>query len=161
LYAVIVLLTGGVVWYFYSRNTPEAQLRKVVAELASCASKMPGDGGASAVLKVHSGAELFTDPARIEVAGTMFGGDISQAQIQSHLARYRSMMESAHVTVEVEEVLITGEKTGELSFTGTLRGRTKHGTEISEVRELRCEFALNEDGKWKIRRLTAQNILEK
>ncbi|MBQ7392798.1 MAG: hypothetical protein IJV89_00410 [Lentisphaeria bacterium] len=157
-----VLLGSGIGgWYFYNRNTPEAQIRKVIAVLASSASKMPGEGGAASVLKVHSGTGVFTDPARIEVAGTMFGGDISQAQIQSHLARYRSMMESAHVTVEVEQVILTGSGSGEVLFTGTLRGRTKHGTQISEVRELRCEMQLGEDGVWKIRRLTAQDILEK
>ena len=136
-------------------------MRKVIAELASCAGKMPGEGGAASVLKVHSGMELFTDPATIEVAGTTFRGEISQAQIQSHLARYRSMMESAHVSLEMESVTVTGEGAGEVIFTGTLRGRTKNGTHISEVREVQCDLVKNADGKWQIRRFQARDILQK
>lgn len=148
-------------WYCYSRTTPEAQMRKVIAELAASASKMPGEGGAASVLKVHRGMELFTDPATINVVGTMFRGEISQVQIQSHLARYRSMMESAHISLEIEEITVTGDGSGEVIFTGTLRGRSKSGTHISEVREVQCELVKNADGKWQICRFHARDILEK
>ena len=159
----VVVLAGALWagWSWYLRNTPEAQMRKVIAELAACASKMPGDGGAAAVLKVHGVMELFTDPARIEVAGTMFGGDVTQAQVQSHLARYRSMMESAHVSLEFEQVTVTGDGSGEVLFTGTLRGRSKRGTEISEVRDVHCKLVKNEKGKWQISHFSARDILEK
>lgn len=159
--AAVLIGAGWIGWVLYSRTTPEAQMRKVIAELAASGSKMPGEGGASSVLKVHSGTELFTEPARIAVRGTMFGGDISHAQIQSHLARYRSMMEYSHISADVEQVIVTGERTGEMIFTGTLNGRTKHGTQISEVRELRCIFEKDGENKWRIREITAQDVLEK
>lgn len=162
MWGIVAAVLLGAGWYFYSRTTPEAQMRKVIMELAACGSKQPGDGGAATVLKVHRGPELFTDPARIEVRGTMFGGEVSHAQIQSHLARYRSMMEYSRISVEVDQVVLTGKNTGEMAFTGSLEARTKHGRgRISEVRELHCAFEKGEDGKWRIRRLTAQDILEK
>lgn len=159
--AAAVLLAGALAWYWYAGQTPEAKMRRVIAELADCASKSPGDGAASGVLKTHRVPELFTDPSRIDVYQGMFGGEISHAQMQSHFARYRGSFEQVRVTAEVVSVRVTGPDTGVMELTGSLRGVLKSGGHVSEDRELYCEFRCDDKGGWRISHLQVREILER
>jgi len=155
------LLAGVFAWYWYAGQTPEAKMRKVIAELADCASKSPGDGAASGVLKMHRALDLFTAPCRVDVYRGMFGGEMSPAELQSHLARYRGAFERVTVTAEVLSVRADGPDAGRMELTGSLRGVLKTGGRVSEDRELRCEFRCNDKGQWQIAHLQVHEILER
>ena len=152
---------GAGVWYYCASQTPEAKMRRAIEILADCASKSPGDGTTSGVVKLHGAMELFTDPSRLEIYPGMISGDISVGELQSHLARYRSSFDHVTVTAEVVSVRATAEDRGEMEFTGTLRGVLKSGQRVSEDRELYCEFRRDEKGKWRIARMQVRDILER
>jgi len=156
-----LIVAGAIAWYWYAGQTPEAKMRKVIAELADCASKSPGDGTTSGVLKLHAAMELFTDPSQIDVYRGMFGGEISAAEMQSHLARYRSSFEHVKATAEVVSVRTDGPDSGKMELTGSVHGVLKSGGRVSEDRELYCEFKRDEKGKWRISRLQVREILER
>ncbi len=161
---VLALLLGGAagVWFWCFRDTPENKIRQVMLTLAECVTKQPGEGAASGLLKIRQGTDLFLEPCRIEIDGTMFHGEeLSQAVIQSHLARFRKIFTSVRAGVEHTEVRLTGEYTARMEFTGTLHGTFQTGKTISEVRNLVAEFRICEDNLWRIERLHVQNVLER
>lgn len=159
--AAVLLLTGGLAWHWYAGQTPEMKMRKVIAELADCASKSPGDGTTSGVVKLHRAQELFTDPCRIDVYRGMFGGEISQAELQSRLARYRSSFAHVRATAEVESLRTDGPDAGKMELTGSVHGVLKGGGRVAEDRALYCEFRRDDKGKWRISRLQVREILER
>ena len=159
--AVVLLAAAGYFgWAWFHRNTPENLILRQLNELAECASKPAGEGTSGGLLKIHALPSLFMPECELEFRVEMFRGRYTTGELEANLARYRVIFEQVKVGVKDPVVHLESPDTAVAEFTGTLNGRTKTGSRLDEIRELKCRFRLT-DGKWLIESMTVRDILQK
>lgn len=159
---VLLILVGvGGVWY-WQYNTPEAQIRRLMAELCSIASKPAGENAALGVLKINRTDKIFAPSCRIDVQHQYVDGSLNPSEITSMLARYRPLFAEVQINMRDMEIMIGPESDqASVYFTGILRGTPKKGGgRVEEVRDLFCRLKKIDD-HWRISEIAIREVLEK
>lgn len=157
----LALAVGLGVWiFFYTRTSPEAQVRKVLRELCESGTKADGDGATSGIIKCRGAMALFAADTELRFGADFFSGHTNPEEIAANLNRFRMLFNQ--VTVGMKDVKIKFKSPDEatVDFIGTLRGTLKSGSRVDELRELICTLK-KQDDKWRITALRVREILER
>lgn len=162
LIVVIVLLGSGigVYNYFFKKLSPEAQIKKQLAEFIHNASKSTGDKLTTSLIKSKSLEKLFAPRCSFDVGAASFSGTYTPEQISSDSMRYRAMFKFVKFSVSDVEIRLTSPTAATADFTGELNGITKSGESVRNYRELTCQVQLIE-GKWLISAVSVREIIKK
>ncbi len=150
----------GVWFYFYSRTTPEAQVKKVLRELCESGTRADGEGAASGIVKCRGAMALFAADTELRFGTDFFSGHTNPEEIAANLNRFRMMFSQVAVGMKDVKIKFKSPEEATVDFIGTLRGVLKSGSRVDEIRELICTLK-KQDGKWRINALRVREILER
>lgn len=157
---VLILVLGGLSFWYLNRNTDEAEIRLTLKQLCSVGSKTEGESAAAAAIKLQRSNELFTDPCRLDFRHSMFQGDFSVSEIAANIARFRMLFQTVKIEIRDLHITVTPPDKAHVYFTGLLDGIARNGEQAGEVRDLFCELKKT-DGQWRISEMNIREVLEK
>ncbi|MGN1364933.1 MAG: hypothetical protein ACI406_06190, partial [Victivallis vadensis] len=96
---VLILVLGGLSFWYLNRNTDEAEIRLTLKQLCSVGSKAEGESAAAGAIKLQRSNELFTDPCRLDFRHSMFQGDFSVSEIAANIARFRMLFQTVQIEI--------------------------------------------------------------
>ncbi|HJH05286.1 hypothetical protein [Victivallis vadensis] len=157
---VLILVLGGLSFWYLNRNTDEAEIRLTLKQLCSVGSKAEGESAAAGAIKLQRSNELFTDPCRLDFRHSMFQGDFSVSEIAANIARFRMLFQTVQIEIRDLHITVTPPDGAQVYFTGLLDGVARNGEQVGEVRDLFCKLK-KVDGKWRISEMNIREVLEK
>lgn len=158
-----VLIGGGLaVWYFFfNRESDEAQIRRVLSEIVENITKRGGDGTTSNLINSKALPKYFTSPCQVSLGGYIDSGFFTSESITNNAMRLRTMFKS--ITPAIKDLYLEIEPGGEAAvadFAASVRGVLNNGEHVDGVRDLRCKF-VKVDGEWKVNNVNIREVLEK
>ena len=157
--AVIAVLAGILVpyWYITNQSRDEQQIKNLISDLAENLSRTPQESTATALIKVKSIADAFTDPMTLAM-DKYATGIYSRDRFFASLSRYRALVGEAQVAAADITVELTGKESARGYFSGSFSGKLKSGLSDKIVKDIDAEF-VKINGKWKIKKLKFTNVL--
>lgn len=156
---IVILGTAGVC-FFYSSDSDEAQVKRVLKTLCRMATKRAGNSPAAAGLMISKTDKIFAGEFSVKIGNGMFDGIYNPTKMTAELARYRAIFTEVEVDTQDMEITFPAQNEAGVVFTGVLNGRTKTGSGISEAREVICSLIRTQDG-WRIKKLEIQEIMQR
>ena len=144
---VLILVLGGLSFWYLNRNTDEAEIRLTLKQLCSVGSKAESESAAA-------------DPCRLDFRHSMFQGDFSVSEIAANIARFRMLFQTVQIEIRDLHITVTPPDGAQVYFTGLLDGVARNGEQVGEVRDLFCKLK-KVDGKWRISEMNIREVLEK
>ena len=159
---LLTVLAAGIAgaWFFFSSDSDEAQVKRVLKILCRMATKRAGDNPAAAGLMISKTDKVFAGEFSVKIGNGMFDGVYNPTKMTSELARYRAVFTEVEVDTQDLEITFPAQDTAEAVFTGVLKGRTKTGSGVSEAREVICTLIRTPEG-WRIEKLVIKEIMQR
>lgn len=156
----LILVLGGVVWFFFFRQTEESIIRGRFRELSEAVEKKGPEGGIRAVATAQGLGNFFAERTSVDVDGlSWLNGTYSPELIVSNAFRARQMFNKLSLEFNDIELEIGGE-TAKAFFTAVFDADLKNRDPVREIREL--EAGLRKvDGKWIFESFRVRNIIQK
>lgn len=157
--AVIALSVGCAVpfWYLSQEKRDEYLIKDLIRTLAENLSRTPEESTATALLKVKSIADAFTDPMSCAM-GQYAAGEFDRERLIGSLTRYRAMVGKAVVSAGDITLEVTGKMSARVYFSGSFSGTLKSGMHDRIVKDIDAEL-VKLDGRWKIKQIKFTNVL--
>ncbi len=155
-----VLALGGLSLWYLNYDSPEAQVKRTLRQLCELANKAEQENAAVAALKINSTDKVFAPRCVIDVGHELADGTMTPTEITSMLARYRGVFQQVRVETRDVSIHIQSPEEATASFTGFLKGVTRGGGQLDEVRDLTCQLE-KRDGRWLINRIAIREVLQR
>lgn len=156
----VVLLGAVCAWFFFSGDSDEAQIKRVLNTLCRMATKRAGDNPAAAGLFISKTDKIFAGEFTVKIGNGMFDGVYNPTKMTAELARYRAVFKEVEVDTQDMEISFPDPDKAEAVFTGVLNGNTKAGSSVSEARDVNCSLVCTPEG-WRITALVIRDIMQK
>ena len=158
---LLIVISGAVgVWLFYSSDSDEAQVKRVLKTLCRMTTKRAGENPAAAGLMISKTDKIFAGEFSVKIGNSMFDGIYNPIKMTAELARYRAIFTEVEVEAQDMEITFPAQDKAEIVFTGVLNGRTKTNSGVSEAREVICTLIRTQEG-WRIKKLEIQEIMQR
>ena len=144
-------------WYWGREKRDEILIRSLIGELAEDLSKTPQESTTQSLLKVKNIADAFNSPADI-VMDIYAAGSFDSEQLFNHATRYRTMLQTASVSVDNINITVIDENNASGYFSGSFSGTTKNGLSDRIVKDIEVDL-IKVNNKWKIKSLKFSNVL--
>ena len=160
LFSAVLLLGAVGAWVFFSGDSDEAKVKRVLSTLCRMATKRAGDNPAAAGLFISKTDKIFAGEFTVKVGKGMFDGVYNPTKMTAELARYRAIFKEVKVDTQDMEISFPAPDKAEAVFTGVLNGSSKTGTSVSEARDVNCTLMRTPEG-WKITALVIREIMQR
>ncbi|MFA7230752.1 MAG: hypothetical protein WC071_05735, partial [Victivallaceae bacterium] len=135
---VLIIVTIFLVWNTYFNKSDKDLINEQLTSLRTLASKYPGEGTSSSIIKSKSLENLFAPSCKLDLRSDMFSGDYTQEEISANAVRYRSLFNHAVINLHDIEIELISATEAKAEFTGSFDGITKSGNRVNEYRDLTC-----------------------
>lgn len=152
-----VLILG--LWWWFTRPTPERQIRNRFAALGQVISKTEQESNSRSVLKLQQLERLMADPVNIGTERYGLAGTHGNAELVSLASRVRGMM--SRIDLQFHDLQINELSESEANVTCTARFVLQIGQQgQEETSELRVRL-VQVDGAWRFRDFQEVEVMQK
>ena len=157
----LFLIAAGIAIYFlFFQNNDEKIIKKQMLTLAELTSKSTNEKTTAAIIKNQSLQKIFAPQCELRFGINMFDGVFSSLQLANSISQANMYLQSSKIQASDITVMLIDANNAEVDFTGEFRGRSKGGDYIEEIRALSAKLE-KLDGKWVIKSISIQQVLEK
>ncbi len=164
-YGVIILLIiiGGIWGYFYFfKPSDQLIIKHNLEKLAEAASKKSGSGTISLVANGNVVDKLIADNVSIQVGYAAVDSSYSKYTFSNQIMKAKTVFSELTFTVYDCNVELSDDKTSAtVSFTGAVKGVSKRGQKINEVKDVVATAEKNADEKWQFSKFSLQKVVYK
>ncbi|MBR2874117.1 MAG: hypothetical protein IKB99_11520 [Lentisphaeria bacterium] len=167
LLGTLLLLTVGVLCFYFFRDNPHRQIRRTLNELCEIVSKGSGENPAVSGLKANRADKVFAPKCEIKIGRHLFDGIYTPTVLGANIMRFKSTFKWIKISYSDLEFAINHKEDGtpsaaKIFFTGQCTGVLKNAPQekINEIRDVEA-VVINTEKGWRITHLVINKILQK
>lgn len=165
---IFFLCAASVGSFYFFRETPEKQIRRVLNELCEIVSKSKGENAAMGAFKANRADKVFAPKCEIEFHRTAFDGSYTPTETGANILRFQTLFHHLKVSYSNLETAVNffpGTRTlssAKIFFTGQCTGILKNGSEkIDEIRDVEAVVHYIKDKGLRITGISIHKVLKK